>query len=272
VEPFFGGGQVLFARDPRDPRFWWDQRDKNGRKPQGVNEVVGDLNANLANFYAVLRDPEAFPEFFRRANLTQFDESTWEEARALLDAGGDRVTRAWALFICCRLSLAGRMKSFTGMTKVRLRRGMGNEVSAFLGAVEGLPEVHARLRSVQVLHRDGVRVLRDYDVPGTFAYCDPPYVPETRVSKQVYAHEMTLAQHRELLDRLLGLRHAKVILSGYPSQLYDSTLTASAGWQRKEDKVPNHSSNARQKERKTEVLWYNFLPAGVDVSPPQQAG
>jgi DNA adenine methylase len=76
VEPFVGGLQVLFARDPQDPRYWWDGLDKDGRKPRGVNEVVSDLNADLANFYAVLRDPEAFPEFFRRANLTQFNEST----------------------------------------------------------------------------------------------------------------------------------------------------------------------------------------------------
>jgi DNA adenine methylase len=273
VEPFFGGGQVLFARDPKDPRYWWDGRDKNGRECRGVNEVVGDLYADLANFYAILRDPETFPEFFRRASLTQFNESTWEGARALLDAGdGDRVTRAWALFICCRLSLAGRMDSFTGMAKVRLRGGRGNEVNAFLGAVEGLPEVHARLRDVQVLHRDGARVLREYDVPGTFAYLDPPYLHATRTATRVYAHEMTEAQHRELLGTLLDLRHTKVILSGYPSELYDSALTASAGWRREEVRLANHASNSEQKQRMTEVLWHNFLPAGVDVSPPQQVG
>jgi DNA adenine methylase len=254
VEPFFGGGQVLFARDPADPQYWLT--DASGRLWKGVNEVVGDLNADLAIFYAVLRDAEGFPEFCRRANLTQFDEATWEEARAQL-AGGvrDRITRAWALFVCCRLSLAGRMRAFTGMTKVRLRGGRGNEVNAFLGAVEGLPEVHARLRDVQVLHRDAVRVLQDYDVPGTFAYCDPPYLHATRTATRVYAHEMTEAQHRQLLDALLGLRHAKVILSGYASPLYDSAL---ASWRREEVSLANHAAGGKAKRRMIEVLWCNF--------------
>jgi DNA adenine methylase len=254
IEPFAGGLQVLFRRDPMDERYWWT--DEKGRLWRGVNEVVGDVHANLCNFYDVLRDLDVFPEFARRANLTPFDEATWKKAKALVDAGqGDRVTRAWAFFVCCRLSLAGRMQSFTGMTKVRLRGGRGNEVNAFLGAVEGLPEVHARLRDVQVLHRDAVGVLRDYDVPGTLAYCDPPYLHDTRTARRVYDHEMTEAQHRHLLDALLGLRHAKVILSGYASPLYDTAL---ASWRREEVSLANHSAGGRSKRQMTEVLWCNF--------------
>jgi hypothetical protein len=49
--------------------------------------VVNDVNRDLTNFYNVLRDPDTFPEFFRRANLTLFSEATWRKARALLDGG-----------------------------------------------------------------------------------------------------------------------------------------------------------------------------------------
>jgi DNA adenine methylase len=254
LEPFAGGLQVLFRRDPMDERYWWT--DDTGRLWKGVNEVGGDIHGNLCNFYDVLRDLDVFPEFARRANLTPFDEATWKQARALVDAGqGDRVMRAWAFFVCCRLSLAGRMQSFTGMTKVRLRGGRGNEVNAFLQAVKGLPEVHARLQDVQVLHRDAVDVLRKYDVRGTFAYCDPPYLHSTRAARQVYDHEMTEAQHRWFLETLLGLRHAKVIVSGYASPLYDEALAA---WRRVEVELANHSSGGKTKRRMTEVLWCNF--------------
>jgi DNA adenine methylase len=254
VEPFAGGLQVLLARDPADPAYWWT--DPKGRLWKGVNEVVNDLNRDLTNFYKVLRDPDTFPEFFRRANLTLFSEATWRGAKAVLDGGGaDSVTRAWALFVCCRLSLAGRMRAFTGMTKVRLRGGRGNEVNAWLKAVDGLPELHHRLRSAQVLCRDAVKVIQDYDVPGTFLYLDPPYPPDTRKAVKVYRHEMTDAQHRQLLDALLGLRHAKVVLSGYASPLYDTAL---ACWRREEVRLANHAAGGRRKRRMTEVLWCNF--------------
>jgi DNA adenine methylase len=254
IEPFVGGGQLLFARNPMDPAFWWT--DANGRQWKGVNEVVGDIDGDIANFYSTLRDPQTFPEFFRRASLTTFDEKTWKDSRATLSGdGGDRITRAWAFFTCCRLSLAGRMDAFTGMTKVRLRGGRGNEVNAFLKAVEGLPEVHARLRDVQVLHRDAIQVLRKYDVPGSFAYCDPTYDPRTRTAKQVYRHEMTVAQHQDLLNVLLGLRHMKAIVSGYTSPMYDDAL---AGWRREEVSLANHAAGGKKKRRMVEVLWRNF--------------
>jgi DNA adenine methylase len=265
VEPFAGGLQVLFARDPMDERFWWT--DEKGRLWKGVNEVIGDSNGNVCNFYEVVRDLNVFPEFRRQANLTPFDELTWEEAKALwekakalVEAGqGDRVTRARAFFTCCRLSLAGRMQNFTGMTKNRLRGGRGNEVNAFLNAVEGLPEVHARLRNVQVLHRDAVEVIRKYDVPGTFIYCDPPYLHSTRAARQVYEHEMTDAQHQHFLDTLLGLHHAKVMVSGYASPLYDTAL-ALPRWRRVEVGLANHAAGGKTKRRMTEVLWMNYDP------------
>jgi DNA adenine methylase len=47
----------------------------------------------------------------------------------------------------------------------------------------------------------------------------------------------------------------KVMLSGYPSALYDRELS---GWNRHAFDVPNHASGARAKGRETEVLWCNF--------------
>jgi DNA adenine methylase len=54
VEPFLGGGAVLFARDPEDPDLWLAPH-------KGVSEVVNDIDKRLYNFWQVLRDPELFP-------------------------------------------------------------------------------------------------------------------------------------------------------------------------------------------------------------------
>ena len=97
-------------------------------------------------------------------------------------------------------------------------------------------------------------VIVSEDKPSTFFYLDPPYLHDTRASKDVYEFEMTEADHRELL-RVLKACKGKVMLSGYPSGLYDREL---AGWNRHTFDLPNNAAGGREKGRETEVLWCNF--------------
>jgi hypothetical protein len=62
---------------------------------------------------------------------------------------------------------------------------------------------------------------------------------------------MSVDQHAELLDvqaQCLGT----VVLSGYPSSLYDARL---ADWRRIEFDLPNHSGQGHRKQRRLERLW-----------------
>lgn len=99
---------------------------------------------------------------------------------------------------------------------------------------------------------DGIEFLRSYSFAGgELVYCDPPYLHETRGRRDLYSHEMTDAQHLELLDVIQQLR-CHVIISGYWSRLYSSVLK---GW----DTVVFQTTN-RAGRRTTEYLWMNFLP------------
>jgi DNA adenine methylase len=60
--------------------------------------------------------------------------------------------------------------------------------------------------------------------------------------------------HRELLDVLRSAK-GKVMLCGYPSELYDAALR---GWNRREFDVANHGSSASTKPRKMEIVWCNY--------------
>jgi DNA adenine methylase len=131
---------------------------------------------------------------------------------------------------------------------------MNEQASAWLTAVEGLPAVHVRLRRVVVLNRPALAVLRSQDGPGTLFYLDPPYLPATRAAPRVFGAEMTEADHRELLSVIVGLK-GRVMLSGYPSPLYDRYL---AGWNRPGFDLPNHAAGGRSKRRMTERVWCNF--------------
>jgi DNA adenine methylase len=238
VEPFFGGGRVLLAKAP------------------GGSELANDLDGRLVNFFRVVRDPGAFPQFLRQVSSIPLARAEWEAARGHV-YGADQVADAVAFFVFCRQSRSGQMKSFTPPTRTRLRRGMNGNVSEWLGAVEGLLEIHERLRRVMFECKPALDLIRREDKPGTLFYLDPPYLHETRKSTRAYAHEMTDADHLRLLDVARGVK-GKVILSGYASPMYDDALS---GWHRETIDLPNHAAGGATKRRMTEVLWCNFGPA-----------
>jgi DNA adenine methylase len=258
VEPFFGSGKVLFHRDPEDRRQWWPGTTSDGRKADGVSEVVNDLDGNIMNFYAVLKDPDGFDRLRQQLELTLHSEWEWNAARDVLAGqAGDPVARAAALFTLNRQSLSGRMKGFTPTVRTRLRGGRNDGVNAWWNAIDGLEAVHHRLRDVKVLCRPALEVIRSEDGPATLFYLDPPYLHETRTAKKVYGvFEMTEAHHRELLAVLRGVQ-GKVMLSGYPSTLYDEAL---AGWSRHTFPIPNHAAGGEEKRLMQETVWCNFAP------------
>lgn len=254
VEPFGGGLAVLLARDPDDQSLWLPPH-------KGVSEVVNDRHGQLMNFWRVLQTPETFVRFRRQVEAIPLARPAWEAARDYFARTGDAdaadnapVAQAVAFFIHCRQSRSGAMQSFTPLTRSRTRRQMNGNVSEWLGAVEGLADVHARLRRVVIENMLALDLIRREDVPGTLFYCDPPYLHSTRSATEVYAHEMSELDHQALLSALTQCR-GKVMLSGYPSTLYDRTL---ACWNRHTFDLPNHASGAKAKERETEVLWCNF--------------
>lgn len=246
VEPYAGGLGVLLARDPADRRLWLPPH-------RGVSEVVNDLDDRLVNFWRVLQDPDAFPQFCRRAQATPFSRAEWDRASEH-EYGRNPVADAVALLVLCRQSRAGAMRAFSPLVRSRVRRGMSDNASAWLSAVDGLPASHARLRRVVVECSPALEVIAREDGPGTLFYCDPPYLHDTRTDLDAYSHEMTELDHRQLLVTLKGVS-GRVMLSGYPSKLYDRELSS---WSRHSREVPNRVAGGDKKSVETEVLWCNF--------------
>lgn len=252
VEAYAGGLAVLLERDPNDESLWLSPH-------RGVSEVVNDLNEDLMVFWRVLA--LRFDEFLRRVQAVPLSRREFELSG---EQAEDPVERAANFFIRCRQSRAGSFKGFTQLTRSRLRRGINGNASEWLGAIDGLAAVHARLQPVVLECMDAIRLIRREDGPGSFFYADPPFLPETRVSQNMYKHEMTAGQHEELLAVLAGLQ-GKFLLSGYRSKMYDAAAKRH-GWRRFEVRIANHASGAKTKEVKTSCGWTNYDPPPEHMS------
>lgn len=105
--------------------------------------------------------------------------------------------------------------------------------------------------TVELVEADAVQYLAEFDyrtAGRTLVYADPPYLHMTRSSAARYRHEYTEADHMCLLACLRAIP-AMVLVSGYPSRLYDEVLT---GWNTCEFQVMTHGGP------RTEKLWWNY--------------
>lgn len=103
--------------------------------------------------------------------------------------------------------------------------------------------------SLNIYNQCAHQFLKNYDFTGDeLIYCDPPYLHSTRTSNKRYNYEYTKEQHISLITLLKDI-NAKVILSGYPSELYNYLLN---DWNTKEFQVMTRGGV------RTEKLWFNY--------------
>jgi DNA adenine methylase len=116
--------------------------------------------------------------------------------------------------------------------------------------------------NVKVLQADAIEQLPRLALGAQdFVYLDPPYHPDARRDLDLYAFELTAAQHEHLVLSLLpalSAERAKWAISGYRTALYDDAAGAH-GWRRTDYQAMTRRGVV------TESLWTNFDPAVVDL-------
>lgn len=230
LEPFFGSGAVLF------------------HKPPSAIETVNDIDGDIVNFFKVLREmPEKLAE---AVELTPYARDVFVDAHK--DRGKSAFERAYRFAIRSKMGFGFKTYTQTGFKMDVAGREKGYTTSCWNRMPKDLLLAAQRLKNVQIENRPALDVIRRFNFDNVLIYADPPYLLETRGGKQ-YRHEMDEQDHLDLLDALKN-HLGPVILSGYPSEMYDRELKR---WGRIERKSYNQLA-----EQRTEVLWCNFMLPG----------
>lgn len=231
-------------------------------KPPSAMETVNDQDQDLMTFWRVLRDRPAdltwacamTPHSRAEAAMAADPAPTWPP-------GLDELERArlmWVKLTQCRAGLTGQR---TGWRYYQDPRGSHSSMPDYLDSYAArIAAAAARIRGVSLEFLPAAEIIALYGRhEGNLLYVDPPYLESVRKKCSggrsrgpLYAHELrTDADHAALLEALLGCRSA-VVLSGYPSELYDSMLES---WHRAE--ISTTTGNGGADRDRTEVVWSN---------------
>lgn len=243
VEPFGGAASVLLRKEP------------------ALSEVYNDLDAEAVNLFRVLRSADG-DRLIEALRLTPFSRAEFDLA---FEVTPDPLERARRLIV--RSFFAGGTRGVLDVDRVMAGFNSGSARSRggnpqpshardWSTYADTLPAAIARLMTVIIDNRPALDLIAQHDGEHTLFYIDPPYVEGTRSdrARKAYRHELTDEDHVALLQRLRVLQ-GMVVLSGYPSDLYDAALD---DWRRVITAA--HADGAQDR---TEVLWIN--PACADA-------
>lgn len=242
TEAFGGGASVLL------------------RKPiVAGSEIYNDLDETIFRLFKVLQDPEKAARLVWLLDRTPYARREFELAYESTDDDVEAARRTIVRSFMGYGSDGTAGVYPTGFRSVVTRAGK-TPATEWANYTHGLELIIERVRRVTLECKDAFELLRQFDQEDALHYVDPPYLPETRSQGNrrrgkgfhVYQHELREEDHVRLLDLLMSLK-GMVVLSGYPSDLYDSTLV---GWRREERPSYADGGGAR-----TEVVWINPLCA-----------
>ena len=257
VEPFAGGAAVFFAKP------WPKVSEKNHYR-----EVLNDKDQRIINFYQQLRDNgQALCD---KLQLTLYSEAEHKLAKDLNCE--DKLEAARRYYINSQQSFGNKVNAGWG-------RGVygRNLAATWANKVNQLPEYINRMASVHIACDDALKIIRQWDSPQTFFYCDPPY-PGTNCG---HYRGYTIADFQALVDTLNNAQ-GSFLLSNYDQP--DASIPAD--WERFEFEATASSrrrvgydrakkmDETEQNRKRTEVVWrrFNRVPVREEIQKLYDTG
>lgn len=192
VEPFAGGLAVFFKRP-------WDKK---------IKEVINDKNSMVTNFYTQLRDN--FDELYRVIEYTPYSLDDFKYCRDIYNAKQEAsdLEKARAFFVTMNCSFASNGSGWARATTTNR-----NGAFALNNKKKIVADLAHRMISVHIENRCALDVIKTWDNPETFFYCDPPYPGSDQSLYKGY----TMEDFNELTEVLSQIK-GKFMLSCYQKE------------------------------------------------------
>jgi DNA adenine methylase len=193
LEPFAGGAAILFAKE------------------RAERETLNDADGTIVRFWRALRDrPD---ELAAAVAATPYGRQEWRESCDCQT--DDDVEAARRLLVNVDQSFSRSRQSWS-VPCIGDGRGRWQP-----GTWENLPPklltAAQRLRNVALEHGDALEMIPRWDRADALIYCDPPYTgPHRTEPSKGYRVDDPGDLWNRLVDVLREVKHARVILSGYP--------------------------------------------------------
>lgn len=244
VEPFGGSAAVLL------------------KKERSYSEVYNDIDDEVVNVFRVLKEKTKQQELIRLMQLTPFSRSEFFDSYNMTGTDIERACKT--IFRSFAGFGSGSISQKTGF-KTDSKRSYSLTSHVWEKHHKNVPAFVERFQGVIIENLPAIKVMQMHDCEETLHYVDPPYLKDTRTSRgDVYRHEMSHAEHEELLQCLIDLK-GFVVLSGYMHELYDEALMRH-GWSRHEKKA--QISGQKGGATRTECIWIN--PRTIEQQAQQQ--
>lgn len=245
VEPFVGGGELFWQKDPVR------------------NETINDINGNVVNFYRVLK--LKYKALKRAIDATLYSRQLHRKAYKIYSHPGTAsdVQRAWAFWMRANFSHSNKIDG-----GLRFSADMGSlPPSVMLNKKQEFTDrLAARLERTYIECDDALHLLRgSRNVDTGFYELDPPYFfgDDTRPADQGhYRRVFKVDQYEDLLNWCAHECKGKFILHNYKSAMLDRFIKVH-GWQKKE---VTHRIKAPRKSGPTKlemIVWNYSTPCGT---------
>ena len=239
LEPFFGSGAVFFAKQPAQ------------------HEVINDVDNVVVTFFRVLREQPM--ELERVCRLTPYSRREWELCRDVREADLPDLEVARRFWVRVTQSFAAAVGSRGGWS-ISTEQNTRAPVTV-QARLDRFKTVAERLAGVSIENVAATDLIERLATPDTVIYADPPYMDHVRrgsrgTRSSDYGFDMGDPEDHKDLARVLLATPATVILSGYPSELYDELY---ADWWSEDKQVNSQSVNRRTGQwiKRTEQIWCN---------------
>ena len=233
-EPFFGGGAFFFS------------------KPRAKVEVINDINDNVINFYRVYKNKPT--ELYALVESTLHSRSLYYHAKLVYHNPDmifhDPIKRAWAFWVLCNQGFSAKIDTW-GYDK-----SAGAKPKTLIADKARFLEVAQRLEHTQIECHPAHKVIKSYDTPDTFHYCDPPYIASDQGHYKGYT-KVDFERDLGVLESIKG----KFLLSSYSGPLLKSFVKKNRWQQIRIEK--GVAISHKVDKRKVEVLTANYDILGM---------